>query len=152
MMNIAFCQEDRHPDPKEHALTAVFWCFTSNVSSDSDAGARRASYQTGIIVLDDGSTKISRTLRYAGLASAEAGTLEFVDDELSLFRALEEVVLELDPDVLTSFELQNDGWGYISARYKHEFGGGKPSSSSPPLPVLTRRNPRSQRTKAPSAP
>jgi DNA polymerase elongation subunit (family B) len=74
-----------------------------------------------MIVLDDGRTKLSKNGRYPGLAN-----IEFVEDELSLFRALEQVVLELDPDVLTSFELQNDGWGFISARYRYEFGGGTP--------------------------
>lgn len=39
-----------------------------------------------------------------------------------MFNDLERLVLELDPDVLTSFELQNGGWGYVGARYRHEFG------------------------------
>ena len=78
---------------------------------------RREAYLTGIIAVDNGRTGISKDMKYAGLREVTV-----VDDELSLFNALERVVHDLDPDALTSFELQHGGWGYVGARYKHHFG------------------------------
>lgn len=61
---------------------------------------------------------LSKDAKYPGLPP-----ITFVDSELDLFNSLESLVLDLDPDVLTSFELQNGGWGYVGTRYQSEFGG-----------------------------
>lgn len=110
---------DRSADPEKDAIVAVFYCYQSYVVAPVDPDERRETYQTGVIALDDGQTKTSliKDGKYPGLPK-----ITFVEDELSLFNALEQVVLDLDPDVLTSFELQHGGWGYIGARYKHQFG------------------------------
>jgi len=113
----AYSNEDRTPDPEKDALTAVFYCFQSNHTASIETELRRQSYLTGIIAVDNGKTGISKDVKYAGLPG-----VTIVDDELSLFNALEKLVLDLDPDALTSFELQHGGWGYVEARYKNEFG------------------------------
>ena len=114
----ACCDEDRNPDPERDALTAVFYSFQSNLTAPIEGELRRESYVTGIMAVDNGKTGISKDMKYAGLRGVIV-----VDDELSLFNTLEKLVLDLDPDALTSFELQHGGWGYVGARYKHEFGG-----------------------------
>lgn len=122
-LSTACSNEDRSSDPEKDAITAVFYCYQSCFAPSADADERRTEYKTGIIVLDDGRTSLSKNGQYPGLSSwAQGSEIVFVDDELSLFNTLEGVVLDLDPDVLTSFELQHGGWGYVGARYKHEFG------------------------------
>ncbi len=41
---------------------------------------------------------------------------EFVDSELELLNRLIDVILELDPDILSGWEVQAASWGYLSAR------------------------------------
>lgn len=101
----------------------MFYCYQSCFAPSVDADERRKEYKTGIIMLDDSRTSLSKNGQYPGLSSwVQGNEIVFVDDELSLFNTLERVVMDLDPDVLTSFELQHGGWGYVGARYKHEFG------------------------------
>ncbi|KAF8337368.1 uncharacterized protein EI90DRAFT_3279675 [Cantharellus anzutake] len=96
------------PDPVTDPILAVFYCYQSTIDPDD----RRASYIRGIIAVRS-ATVTERRLGLFGI--------HIVDDELSLINALEDTVHELDPDVLTGWELQNSSWGYISERVRHEF-------------------------------
>lgn len=45
--------------------------------------------------------------------------LDIVDDELDLLNRVVDIVLELDPDVIVGWEIQNASWGYLKARGNH---------------------------------
>ena len=47
--------------------------------------------------------------------------LDLVDTELDLMNRLSDIVLELDPDILTGWEVQHASWGYLNSRAK-QFG------------------------------
>ncbi|KAF8308894.1 hypothetical protein DL93DRAFT_2100396 [Clavulina sp. PMI_390] len=132
----AACDEDRSPDPEKDPITALFFCYQSYALPPADSAERRARYDSGIIALANGQTSLGMEQTYPGLASYTKSLVDetgedhqvgqgiaFVDDEFSLFQVLETVVLDFDPDVLTSFELSHGGWGYVSARHRHLYGG-----------------------------
>ena len=42
--------------------------------------------------------------------------MEIFDDELDLLNAVADLVIELDPDILTGWEVQLNSWGFLEAR------------------------------------
>ncbi|KAF7784324.1 hypothetical protein Agabi119p4_489 [Agaricus bisporus var. burnettii] len=60
--------------------------------------------------------------------------LEIVDTELDLLNRLSDIVAELDPDILTGWEVQQASWGYLWLRAKHyDFDFQDFLSRAPPL-------------------
>ncbi|KAI1797881.1 hypothetical protein LXA43DRAFT_969080 [Ganoderma leucocontextum] len=96
-------KDDRVPDPNDDEIAAVFYSFQSH---DREAG-EVFTCESGIIAVDNDQLNPRR------LRSLKA---EFVDSELELLNRLIDVILELDPDVLSGWEVQAASWGYLSAR------------------------------------
>ncbi|KAF9509344.1 hypothetical protein BS47DRAFT_1349354 [Hydnum rufescens UP504] len=108
-LEIFACSSDnRLPDPAKDAILAIFYCYYASTEGED----RRASYHTGIVAVQS-SQLFSKRLGIPGI--------EWVEDELHLINRLEDIVHELDPDALSGWELQNDSWGYVSERVKHEY-------------------------------
>lgn len=42
--------------------------------------------------------------------------MELFDDEVDLLNGLADLVIELDPDILTGWEVQLNSWGFVEAR------------------------------------
>lgn len=84
-------------------MIALFYSFQD---SDQDAG-EAISFQTGIIATE------SPQLNGRRLRDSKA---EFVESELELLNRLIDVVIELDPDILSGWEVQAASWGFLSAR------------------------------------
>lgn len=42
--------------------------------------------------------------------------LDIVETEIDLLNRIIDVVQELDPDIITGWEVQSASWGYLSAR------------------------------------
>ena len=64
-------------------------------------------YEQGIIAVE------SAQLRQNRLQDC---VLDLVTDELELINRVVDVICDLDPDILTGWELQNGSWGYLNAR------------------------------------
>ncbi|KAI0275058.1 hypothetical protein BC834DRAFT_965498 [Gloeopeniophorella convolvens] len=90
------------PDPGADPLAAVFYSF-----QDSDTDLSSGDFRRGVI-LTENPLLDSRSLR--DVAS------QVVKTELDLLNAVIDLVLNLDPDVVTGWEVQNSSWGYLSAR------------------------------------
>lgn len=43
-------------------------------------------------------------------------TLEVFSSELDLINSLVDIIIDLDPDILVGWDVQNSSWGYLSAR------------------------------------
>ncbi|KAH9065755.1 hypothetical protein EDB87DRAFT_1593004 [Lactarius vividus] len=90
------------PDPRTDALVAAFYSFNkSGVEFDS------SDFRRGVIIVGD-PPKDSRTL-----CSVPS---QIVATELDLLNATIDLVLELDPDIITGWEIQSSSWGYLGAR------------------------------------
>ncbi|TBU65073.1 hypothetical protein BD310DRAFT_944016 [Dichomitus squalens] len=96
-------KDDHLPDPNDDEVAAVFYSFQSH---DRDA-VEPFTCDSGIIVVN------SDQLNPRRLRNVKA---EFVDSELDLLNRLIDVILDLDPDVLSGWEVQAASWGYLSAR------------------------------------
>nr|VWO96738.1 DNA polymerase (EC [Ganoderma boninense] len=94
---------DLIPNPDDDEVAAVFYCFQRH---DREVG-EALTCESGIIAVD------SDQLSPRRLRSIQA---DFVDSELELLNRLIDVVLELDPDVLSGWEVQAASWGYLSTR------------------------------------
>lgn len=91
------------PNPEHDPITCIFWCIQSGSSGES---------QTGIIVTNDGFTEeIFR--RFAEVdVYAEP-------DEMYMINTLVDIVRDLDPDILTGYEVHSSSWGYVIERAMH---------------------------------
>ncbi|KAI9460572.1 hypothetical protein BJY52DRAFT_1203789 [Lactarius psammicola] len=90
------------PDPRTDPLVAVFYSFNeSGVESGSP------HFQRGVIIVGD-ALKDSRTLRDV--------PSQIVATELDLLNTAIDLVLNLDPDIIAGWEIQNSSWGYLGAR------------------------------------
>jgi DNA polymerase zeta len=109
---LALSSEHRLPHPDKDPIQAIFYCFRPAEGSNS-VESSRANYVTGIIAIQT-----------ARLSSLRLGIpdVQWVEDELGLFNAFEDRVMELDPDALSGWELQNDSWGYLAERMRTEYG------------------------------
>jgi DNA polymerase elongation subunit (family B) len=107
-LDTACSTDNRLPDPAKDAILAIFYCYYASTEGDD----RRASYHKGIVAVQS-SQLFSKRLGIPGI--------EWVEDELHLINRLEDIVHEFDPDALSGWELQNDSWGYVSERVKHEY-------------------------------
>ncbi|KAI0651854.1 hypothetical protein C8Q79DRAFT_935176 [Trametes meyenii] len=97
---------DHVPDPDLDEVVAVFYALHSSDQRDRDDSGTFAC-ESGIIVVD------SEQLSSRRLGSADA---EFVDSELDLLNRVIDIVVELDPDIVSGWEVQAGSWGYLSVR------------------------------------
>ncbi|KAI8995628.1 hypothetical protein BD414DRAFT_513374 [Trametes punicea] len=97
---------DHVPDPGEDEVAAVFYALHS---SDEAGGRDGGTFtcHTGTIAVE------SDQLNSRRLRNVKA---EFVDSELDLINRLIDVVVDLDPDILSGWEVQAASWGYLTAR------------------------------------
>ncbi|KDQ07690.1 hypothetical protein BOTBODRAFT_149069 [Botryobasidium botryosum FD-172 SS1] len=104
-------KDDYLPDPErdEDTLMAVFWCFRPEDIDEAHGNMPRSGYRSGVVVVACGS-----------LAEKRIGDLKVsvVETELDLINHTIDLVNELDPDVLSGWEIQSASWGYIAERAK----------------------------------
>ena len=105
-------RDDKMPNPKHDAITAVFWRMQTDEPFDEnpDAGSSK-----GIVVFDAGnnfemppSTKISAEI-----------AVEY--SEVDLINKVIDLVRELDPDILAGYEVNGSSWGYLIERAQIRF-------------------------------
>ncbi|KAH9944384.1 uncharacterized protein BXZ73DRAFT_87292 [Epithele typhae] len=96
-------RDDRVPDPAEDEIVAVFYSFQDSVR-DSDGAI---ALESGIIAVE------SEQLSQRRLRAIKA---DYAENELELLNKFIDMANELDPDVLTGWEIQAGSWGYLSAR------------------------------------
>lgn len=90
------------PDPGVDPLVAIFYSF-----QDSDAEPISSNLRKGVIIVGNALLD-TRALR--DIPS------QVVDTELDLLNAAVDLVFELDPDVITGWDVQSSSWGYLGAR------------------------------------
>ena len=100
---LAPSQDDHVPNPDEAEIAAVFYSFPAHHRDSSEA----FTCQSGIIAVT-GDQLNARRLR-----SVKS---EFVDSELELLNRIIDVIIDLDPDIVSGWEVQAASWGYLGAR------------------------------------
>jgi DNA polymerase zeta len=97
---VAPSRGNRVPDPTLDKIAAIFYAF--QISNNCDSVPR-----AGVIVVDNDFLDPKR-LRDTGS--------EVVESEVELINRMVDVVVDLDPDVVVGWEIQNASWGYLNAR------------------------------------
>jgi DNA polymerase zeta len=99
------------PDPAEDEIQCIFW----SVQGEENATTNRP--RAGILCLSE---EDGIALRIAKQVSVE---VEYEEDELDLINRVVDIVRQLDPDILTGYEVHNSSWGYLieRARMKYEY-------------------------------
>lgn len=90
--------EDKVPNPVTDEVAAIFCAYQVSATEE---------YQTSVLVLANSPMDFNR-VRYSNVVALE--------NELALLNKLVDVVIDLDPDILTGWEVQNNSWGYLEAR------------------------------------
>lgn len=103
------------PNPEEDEVQCIFWCCKGDdvTYASQDDGDGTVS---GLIVLGSGDTA-KRMRKACKTEVIEEGS------ELDLLVRLVDVVKELDPDVLTGYEVHGGSWGFLMerARLKYDY-------------------------------
>lgn len=92
------------PDPGVDPLAAISYSF-----QDSNVEPISSNLRKGVIILEN-AVLDTRALR--DIPSQVVAT------ELDLLNAAVDLVLDLDPDVITGWDVQSSSWGYLGARGK----------------------------------
>ncbi|SCU95819.1 LAMI_0F03928g1_1 [Lachancea mirantina] len=103
------------PDPKYDAIQMIFWRVEEG-SFTIDIGLA----EEGVFVLcpDDGNTLLMTRIEQA----AGKVPVAFYNSEYDLLDAFANLVLLLDPDILSGYEVNSGSWGYIIERFECAFG------------------------------
>ena len=91
------------PNPEDDEVVAVFYSVQDSDRDANDDG----SVRSGVIVVQ---TDQLNGRRVRNLKA------EFVESELELLNRFIDVVVEIDPDILSGWEVQAASWGYLNAR------------------------------------
>ncbi|KAF8419727.1 hypothetical protein EV426DRAFT_614503 [Tirmania nivea] len=104
------------PDPAQDEIACIFWCIQSNNEQLKSNGIKEG-YHVGILVLAEQESLVKKLRRMVGVVVEEENS------ELDLITRLVDIVRDLDPDILTGYEIHNSSWGYIieRARCKYEY-------------------------------
>lgn len=99
-------QGTRLPDPGTDQIAIAFYSYFDSEYQRVDHGDPFRC-KTGIIALRDAYV-IQERLR--------DWKIDIADTELELINTLVDTVNELDPDILTGWEVQSASWGFLAAR------------------------------------
>ncbi|KAH9835559.1 uncharacterized protein C8Q71DRAFT_709525 [Rhodofomes roseus] len=102
---------NRLPDPDQDEVVAVFYSYQDSVEDNGSFAC-----QTGMIVVENDQVS---TRRLRGVQ------FEMVSSELDLLNRLIDTVLDVNPDIVSGWEVQAASWGYLSARanmYGYDLG------------------------------
>lgn len=107
--DVALSRGDLLPNPgyDQDQVVAVSYCFQPDDYESFAEGDRRARYRYGIIGIE------SETFSAARIRDFD---VHLVLTEADLLNAVIDLVVELEPDVLCGWELQNSSWGFLSDR------------------------------------
>jgi len=103
------------PDPAQDEIACIFWCIQSNNEQLKSNGIKEG-YHVGILVLSEQESLVEGIRRMIGV------TVEEENSELDLITRLVDIVRNLDPDILTGYEIHNSSWGYIIERARCKYG------------------------------
>ena len=103
---------DLAPDPERDEVNMVVWCLSDD--------QRDEELKMGIAILNKNNEDLPERIRRIVGNDVQVDT---EDNELDLFNRMVDIVHELDPDILTGFEVHNSSWGYLieRARLQYEF-------------------------------
>lgn len=109
-------RENLAPDPDHDQIGCVFWCLRSDDHGFDKHGHSRTT-RMGIIVLAEDlvmTRKIEQETKVDVCGE---------NNELDLINKLVDIVRDIDPDILTGYEVHNGSWGYLieRARIKYEY-------------------------------
>ncbi|KAF8436163.1 polymerase zeta subunit [Terfezia claveryi] len=102
------------PDPAQDEIACIFWCIQSNNEQLKSNGIKEG-YHVGILVLAEQESVVEKLRRMVRV------TVEEEYSELDLITRLVDIVRDLDPDILTGYEIHNASWGYIIERAKCKY-------------------------------
>ncbi|KAF9315501.1 DNA polymerase zeta [Podila horticola] len=103
------------PDPKHDPVLAVFYCLQTEREEVASNGWM-PGYRIGVITHAEAEMIPKLATGFPGLDVLVAR------DESDMMNALIHRVRELDPDILTGYEVNNLSWGYLVDRYLTLFG------------------------------
>ena len=90
--------DGKAPDPGKDEIAAIFYAFQKSEIENTQRGA--------IIISSE----------HLNNNKIRSISFEEVSSELEALNLLVDVVVELDPDIVTGWEVQQGSWGYVNSR------------------------------------
>ncbi|ORX46867.1 DNA/RNA polymerase, partial [Piromyces finnis] len=102
-------RNDLLPNPESDAIIAIFYCFFYDDESLSyTINGMKEGYHVGIILNENEKEIPDINLKDISIKK--------VSNEISLIEEFVNIVINLDPDILSGYEIQNSSWGYFFQR------------------------------------
>lgn len=107
----ALSQGSRVADPENDEIVVAFYSYQGEDHISVD-GNRTVGYKRRMIAVQSSELDLRRLRDF---------DIEVVSGELELINAIVDQINDLDPDIVTGWEVQSASWGYLNAR-AHQFG------------------------------
>ena len=102
------------PDPEKDPVACIFWRFQSD-GSEAQSSEFDENTRSGVVIT-------SESKEFARNISRFVKTIVEVEaTELDLMNRMVDIVRNLDPDILTGFEVHNGSWGYLIERARRQY-------------------------------
>ena len=103
-----------NPDPEKDAVLCIFWCFQPDGSAVQNNEFREKT-DAGVLIMSDYGALAQKLSRQVNVGVGVEGS------ELDLLNRMVDIVRNLDPDILTGFEVHNSSWGYLIERARRQY-------------------------------
>ncbi|KAF3314982.1 DNA polymerase zeta [Orbilia oligospora] len=111
------------PDPVEDEVAMIFYSFRSTDAEQASQGLQEGLH-TGTLLLSESEFEADKIRKIFPIE------VDRESSELDLLLSLVRVVRELDPDIITGYEVHNSSWGYLIERAKHKYDFNLPDELS----------------------
>ncbi|KAL1869842.1 hypothetical protein VTK73DRAFT_2916 [Phialemonium thermophilum] len=102
------------PNPEQDEVQCIFWCIKSDEYFNTGGGIHDG-IRSGIVVLSPDGVVAEKIRKELAVEIFEETS------ELDLMVRMVEIVRELDPDILTGFEVHGSSWGYLIERARSKY-------------------------------
>ena len=103
-----------NPDPEQDAVSCIFWCFQPD-GSEVQSNEFREKTNAGVLIMSGSGDLAQKLSRQVKVNVGVEGS------ELDLLNRMVDIVRDLDPDILTGFEVHNSSWGYLIERARRQY-------------------------------
>ena len=103
-----------NPDPEKDALSCILWCFQPD-GSEVQGSEFDGNTNAGILIMSE-SEDLARKFPHPVKVDVSVEATE-----LDLLNRMVDIVRDLDPDILTGFEVHNSSWGYLIERARRQY-------------------------------
>jgi len=102
------------PDPAHDEIQAIFYCFQNEDDNVPDNGRKEGTH-VGFIATEYITNLSEQHVNFKKLGLSRY-SIQVVEDEIDIIKALVDKVREWDPEIFTGYDVLKESWGYLVER------------------------------------